>query len=147
LLQAMKLATVQCPLQLKIVGRTRKPWLKRNLRFIRKYKLDSAVEFTEACTQAEVALAIAAADIAVAPLTAADRNTVQGCSPIKLFEYASCAKAIIAADIPAVREIFTDRENALLYNPRKPTQLRDRILELAEDAELRSRLGASARAL
>jgi glycosyltransferase involved in cell wall biosynthesis len=152
LLQAMKLSSSRCypepsPLRLTLIGPARKAWLKRKQKLVRRYKLDGSVQFVDACAQAEIAGAIAGAEIAVAPLTATDRNTLQGCSPIKLFEYAACGKAIVAADLPAVREIFTDGENALLYNPRKPSQLRDRLLELAADEDLRERLGNAARSL
>lgn len=147
LLRAMKQAQARRPFRLAIVGRARKSWLKRDRRLVSRFKLEGQVDFIEACEQAEIAAHINGAEIAIAPLTASDRNIVQGCSPIKLFEYAACGRAIVAADLPAVREILTHGENALLYNPRKPAQLCHRIIELAEDSALRARLGAAARAL
>jgi glycosyltransferase involved in cell wall biosynthesis len=132
---------------LTLIGPARKSWLKKKFKLINKYKLDGTVKILNSCTQEQIANEIALAEIAVAPLSATDRNTLQGCSPIKLFEYAACAKAIIASDLPAVREIFTDGKDALLYNPRKPSQLRDKIVELATDPSLRSRLGSAAREL
>lgn len=41
-------------------------------------------------------------------------------SPIKLFEYMSYGKAIIASDIPVLHEIIHDNQNVLLANPEDP---------------------------
>jgi glycosyltransferase involved in cell wall biosynthesis len=44
-------------------------------------------------------------------------NITNWMSPLKIFEYCSQERVIIASDIPAVREILTDGENALLVPP------------------------------
>ena len=38
-------------------------------------------------------------------------------SPLKLFEYMAAGRAIVASDLPAIREVLRDGENALLVTP------------------------------
>lgn len=44
----------------------------------------------------------------VAPLTKSARNTMQGCNPLKILESAGFGTAIIASDLPVVKEILTE---------------------------------------
>jgi glycosyltransferase involved in cell wall biosynthesis len=147
LLAALKLVVAERPFRLIVIGRARKEWLRAHLALAREYQLVEMITFIEEATQVEIAAQLARADIAIAPLAALDRNLLQGCSPIKLFEYAACARPIIAADIAAVREIFTDNENILLYSPTEPRQLAAQILRLARDSRLRAELGQAAHRL
>lgn len=49
-------------------------------------------------------------------------DTSRWMSPLKLFEYMSAKKPIICSDIPVLREVLTDRHNALLCNPDHPEE-------------------------
>ena len=44
-------------------------------------------------------------------------NLSKWMSPLKLFEYMSAGKAIIASDLPVIREVLSHKETALLCNP------------------------------
>jgi len=44
-------------------------------------------------------------------------NTVEYMSPLKIFEYMGHGKAVIASDLPVLREVLTDGVNALLAKP------------------------------
>ena len=57
--------------------------------------------------------------------------------PNKVFEAMAMAKPIITADTPAVRELFTDRENIFLCRRADPRELADAILQLKQNNELR----------
>jgi glycosyltransferase involved in cell wall biosynthesis len=72
-------------------------------------------------------------------------RAVDYASPLKLFEYMACGRAIVAPDQPNIREILTNEENALLFDPDKPASLWQAIRRLAADPELRERLGYAAR--
>ncbi len=85
------------------------------------------------------------ADICLAPLMPTERNTVQGCNPVKLFEYMACARAIVASRLPVIQEVLSDGDDALLFSPSKPSRLADCLLKLASDEALRTQLGAAAR--
>ncbi|MCC6005323.1 MAG: glycosyltransferase, partial [Thermofilum sp.] len=66
-------------------------------------------------------------------------------SPIALIEAMSSGKAIIASDIPAIKELVEDGKEALLFDPRDPVQLKNLILKLYNDPELRKKLGENAK--
>lgn len=69
---------------------------------------------------------------------------VEGC-PTVLIEAMASGKAIIASDIPAIREIVKDGEEALLFDPHNFQQLKNLILTLYNSPELRAKLGENAR--
>lgn len=65
-------------------------------------------------------------------------------SPFSLIEAMAAGKAIIASNIPAIREIVEDGKEALLFNPYIPEQLKEAILKLYHNPELRRKLGQNA---
>jgi glycosyltransferase involved in cell wall biosynthesis len=67
--------------------------------------------------------------------------------PKCLIEAAACARPIIAADGPGLREIVRDGENGLLVPPHDPHSLTRAIERLARDAGERMRMGNAGRAL
>jgi len=78
-------------------------------------------------------------DIALQP------QAVPYASPLKIFEYMACGRAIVAPDQPNIREILTDGESALLFDPHRPAEMWRAIRRLAGDPGLRERLGQAAR--
>jgi len=68
-------------------------------------------------------------------------------SPIKLFEYMAAGRAIVASDLPGVREVVTDGGNALLVPPGDSSALTAALIRLRDDPSLRDALGANARQL
>jgi glycosyltransferase involved in cell wall biosynthesis len=66
-------------------------------------------------------------------------------SPLKIFEYMSHGKPIIASDLPVLREVLIDGHNALLADPSDAGDWSEKIVRLVADAELRRVLGAAAR--
>lgn len=71
-------------------------------------------------------------------------NISEWTSPLKAFEYMSASKAIIASDLPVIKEIFTDGENALLCNPENIHEWAAALLLLNEDLYLRNKLASNA---
>jgi glycosyltransferase involved in cell wall biosynthesis len=67
-------------------------------------------------------------------------------SPLKLFEYLAAGLAVVAADIPGVRDV-TGSEAAVLIPPGDAPALAQAVAELTGDRALRTRLGAAAREL
>ncbi len=67
--------------------------------------------------------------------------------PKSLLEAAAAGRALVAADVPGCREIVRHRETGLLVPARDPEALADALSELAQDPDLRARLGAAAREL
>jgi glycosyltransferase involved in cell wall biosynthesis len=83
--------------------------------------------------------------ISVAPLTDCERNVVQGCAPLKILESMASGVAVVATDIPPVRELIRDRENGWLIHPERPAELARAIRILLEDPARARALGAAAR--
>ena len=67
--------------------------------------------------------------------------------PRSLLEAAATGLAIVVTDAPGCREVVQHRATGLLVPPGDQTALESALTELLGDAELRERLGASARAL
>jgi glycosyltransferase involved in cell wall biosynthesis len=108
----------------------------------RRENLEDHVRFTGYVARDEAPGYIGAMDIAVAP---APRLENYHFSPIKVFEYMSCGRALIAPRYADLATIVRHEENGLLVNPGDAEALRDAILELAGNAELRRKLGFEAR--
>ena len=106
--------------------------------------LDSRVTFTGPVAPPEVAAKLAAGDILALPNPASAISS-HATSPLKLFEYMAADRAIVASDLPAIREVLTHDENAWLVTPGDPGALAAGIRQLAADPQLRQRLGAAAR--
>ncbi|MFE9629664.1 glycosyltransferase family 4 protein [Streptomyces sp. NPDC006463] len=66
-------------------------------------------------------------------------------SPMKLFEYMSYGKAVIASDLPVLREVLADGVNCLLCPPDSVADWERAVRRLTEDAALREALGTEAR--
>ena len=56
-------------------------------------------------------------------------------SPLKIFEYMASKKPIIATNLPSLREVLTDGENALLIPVGHTQALADAIIKLKENPE------------
>jgi glycosyltransferase involved in cell wall biosynthesis len=98
------------------------------------------VRFTGLAPREEVPRLIASFDIALQPAA------VPYASPLKIFEYMAAGRAIVAPDQPNIREVLEHGQTALLFDPARPGTMWDAILSLVNDADLRARLGAAARA-
>lgn len=113
---------------------------------LRRMRADLGVEdrvfLCGSVPRGEIESALASFDVAVQPAV-----TSYAC-PMKVIEYMAAGRAIVAPGSDNVRELLTDGETAVLCpgGPNPCTEdLRDAVLELARDAELRRRLGSAAR--
>jgi glycosyltransferase involved in cell wall biosynthesis len=66
--------------------------------------------------------------------------------PRVLLEAGASGKAVIATDVPGCSDIIRNGFNGLLVPPKNPTALAEAILQLADDFELRTRMGRAGRA-
>lgn len=144
LLQALQKLVPTYPVRLRLLCPPSRKWSPPLRKLIRKLKLTELVEEVPAVPHEAVPEIIRAADICVAPLSPTERNLAQGCHPIKLLEYLACGRAIVASDLPVVREIIDDEETGLLFKVSKPSRLAECLVRLIEDDDLRARLGANA---
>jgi len=108
--------------------------------------LSDRVTITGLLEPPAVAAALNAADILVLPNThsaISDRYT----SPLKLFEYLTRTRAIVASDLPSIREVLSHDDTAWLVPAGDAQALAGALTRLSADRALRDRLGAAARAL
>ena len=117
--------------------------LQRLRDFAKSIDCASRVEFTGAVPPPDVATQLRRADVLVLPNPASAIST-SFTSPLKLFEYMAAGKPIVASDLPSIREVLRDGENALLVPAGNPAALTAAIRQLKEDGALAARLGAQA---
>lgn len=75
------------------------------------------------------------ADVCLGIFGATDK--AQRVIPNKLYAAVAMAKPVITADTPAVRELFTNRQDVLLCRSGSPEDLADKIEMLHHDSKLR----------
>ncbi|MEM3088297.1 MAG: glycosyltransferase family 4 protein [Candidatus Bathyarchaeia archaeon] len=104
----------------------------------RRYGLVNQVLFLSSIPPNELPLIYAASDMAVLP------SAYEGLSRM-LLEAMACGKAVIASDIPANRELITNGQDGLLVTPLDSVSLKEAIIKLALNRELRESFGKMAR--
>jgi glycosyltransferase involved in cell wall biosynthesis len=111
---------------------------------IRKLGLDGSISVEPAVPHHAVPALLAEADACVAPLALNDRNVTQGCCPIKVLECMAAGRPLVAANLPVVRELAREDQDALLFAPDEPDDLARQLVRVLGDRALAERLGASA---
>lgn len=94
--------------------------------------------------QTEEPLWLAAADVLVIPNTAKDDNSLLYTSPMKLFEYLSAARPIVAADLPSLRDVL-DETTAVFFEADNPHGLAKAIKDILENIEKAKAISLAAR--
>ena len=79
-------------------------------------------------------------DILLLPSSAKNNKSKNYTSAMKLFEYMSVGKPIIASDIPSNTEVLEDNINCLLFEPDNPESMVEKINTLINDKELNNRI-------
>ncbi len=92
---------------------------------------------------AQIAAEIDACHFALAPAGDGVHSTRYR-SPLKIFDYLARGKPILAADVPAHRELLQEGRQALFYRPGDPRDLAQKILALAADPGRARALAAGA---
>lgn len=77
---------------------------------------------------------LCAADVLVLPNTAKEQISFRDTSPIKLFEYMTAGKPIIASDIPSIREIV-DETQVIFFKADNAEDLKDKIVLVIDNPE------------
>ncbi|HTY45709.1 MAG TPA: glycosyltransferase family 4 protein [Patescibacteria group bacterium] len=110
-------------------------------RIAEQKQLNGSLIFTGAVSHELVPEYVAAADVCVACF---EENEVTVCkSPLKIVEYLSSGKAIVASSVGEVPHML--QEAGILVQPGSATSLAEGILRIIRDGSLRQRLEAGAR--
>lgn len=94
--------------------------------------------------KSHLAAHIQQATLTVAPLSACDRNIVQGCNPLKILESMAYGIPVVASDIPVVRALI-DKDTGFLVAPDRPETLGRTIRALLESPDKISEVGQNAK--
>jgi len=130
---------------LVVGGHDKEPDLARLRGLAAELGIGERVTFTGAVAPSHVPRYLAQARILALPNPASAIST-HFTSPLKLFEYMAAGRAIVASDLPAIREVLREGENALLVEPGSPSALAAAIRVLLDDEELAVRLARTAAA-
>jgi glycosyltransferase involved in cell wall biosynthesis len=124
-------------------GHAAEPDLPRLQARVQQLALAGRVEFTGFQPPSAVAASLRDADVLALP----NRGTAVSArytSPLKLFEYLAAGRPIVASDLPALREVLRDNENARLVPPDDPQALAEALLAVTRDATMAVRLARGA---
>lgn len=126
-----------------IGGHDREPDLARVKTFAASLNCALRVTFTGLIPPAEVAARLGEADVLALPNPASAISSTFT-SPLKLFEYMASGRPIVASNLPSLREVLRDGENALLVEPGNPQTLTAGIARIRDEAGLGDRLARQA---
>ena len=104
----------------------------------------AAIECLPPIPHADVPRQYADAEIALMPYQQ-DLQHAASISPIKLFEAMAAGRCVVASDLPALREVLRDGENALLVPPDEPAAWIAAVERLRQDPVLALRIAAAGR--
>lgn len=124
-------------------GHAAEPDLARTRSLADRLGLRERVTFTGLVDPTRVPDLLSQADVLVLPNTASAIST-RFTSPLKLFEYMAAGRPIVASDLPSIREILRDGENALLVPPGNADALAGAVERLLADADLAAKLARTA---
>lgn len=137
------LARITAARGLVVGGHDREPDLPRVRARADELGIAGRVEFTGLVPPAAVAAHLARAHVLVLPNRPTAIST-HFTSPLKLFEYMAAGRAIVASDLPAIREVLRDGENGLLVPAGRADALAAAIERLIADRGLANRLARAA---
>ena len=137
------LARVPSVRGLIVGGPEAEPDLTRLRDRARQLGLATRVEFTGLVAPADVAGLLTRATILVLPNLPSATST-RFTSPLKLFEYMAAGRAIVASDLPAIREVIQHDVNGLLAPAGQANDLAAAIERLLGHPDLAARLARAA---
>jgi glycosyltransferase involved in cell wall biosynthesis len=144
-IRAVAQISVQVNATLTIVGTGSGRQRDTLLALAAKLGIANRVSVLPGVPQNELAEHLSTSDAVLAPLTLSDRNTVQGCCPLKVLEGMASGAPVIATDLPVVRELGRDGEHFLLVRPGSVDHIAETIVRLWADRDLGRRISTQAR--
>ena len=124
--------------------------LKKELDYYKEISLKlgaNNIKFIGQVNYSDVPKLLNNSDFLLLPTTANDIKSRKYTSAMKLFEYLSVGKPIIASNIPSNTEILEDKENCLLFEPDNPKSLIDKIESLIGNNKLIEKLSNNSSSL
>jgi len=88
---------------------------------------------------------LSVADVLLLPNSAKDERTNLFTSPLKLFEYMSSRKPIVASATVTIKEVLENNENAILVDPDDPEKLAEGINKIFRQKDFADKIAKQAR--
>jgi glycosyltransferase involved in cell wall biosynthesis len=132
-----------CVPRLHIIGQLDEPWSPAHP-LIANLRDRGALELHGYVAPGEVPALLRRYPIAVLPNTSEANNSIHYTSPLKLLDYLAAGAAVVASDLPSVRELVGP-EQALLVRPDDPQALAVGLRRMMTDSSLRGQLSRNAR--
>jgi glycosyltransferase involved in cell wall biosynthesis len=129
---------------LSVVGGNKPDELAQVRALAEQHGVAGRVNFVGHVPHAEVETYVRSARVAVIPL-GSDLLARRFTSPIKVFEYMAAGTPIVATNLPTIREVLRDEENALLCPAADARAMAAQIARLLADDALAQRLRLKAR--
>lgn len=100
----------------------------------RQLHIEHQLHITGLVSREEMPKWLAQVDIALQPAV------TPWCSPLKLIEYLATGKAVVAPDLPNIRELLTHESNAILFEDGNVDQMLEAIRRLVVEDDLKANL-------
>ena len=142
-IRALALLQEEFPARLTIIGPASAERVGQLRDFAHTLGVADRVNILPAVEQCALISFMHAADVILAPLTANDRNLVQGCCPLKVLEAMASGTPVLASDMPVVSEITDD--TCLLVKPGSAGSLKDGIVQIRNSPAMAAELSRRAR--
>ena len=143
-IEALALITKDIPATLSIIGLGRDRQIVKLEKLAKKLKVADLVTIQRPLSQPELVEKIQQSDFVLAPLTANDRNLIQGCCPLKILETMATRTPIVTSDLPVVRELGSHQEHFWLVKPGSAKAIKDGVVSLVNNPELAETMAANA---
>ncbi|MDA7857902.1 glycosyltransferase family 4 protein [bacterium] len=117
---------------------------KNLIQIVNELSLNNVIIFPGSVSYEKISLHINAFDICVAPFISISKRKNPG-SPLKLYEYLACGKAVVVSDAGSVGELVRENNCGLAVTPEDSDALAEAILRLIKDKNLRDQMGKNGR--
>lgn len=117
---------------------------KMLIKLAAKLQISERIIWKHQLNKVELAAYLQHAYLSIAPLEDTPRNTLQGCSPLKVYESMACSVPVVASDLPVLHEIIENKVNGRLFTPGNHFELSRTIRILLDFPEVRNKLAEKA---
>jgi len=140
LLQAIAIVLREHPVRLRLLGESDPARAEALAEKVQTLDLGASVEITGTVDLDDVPAAIASADVGIGCAGPVERYLRAGDWVPGVLEFMACRRPVVAARVPAIRDVFADRRELLLYEPGDPESLAEAILTLLRSSTRRDAL-------
>lgn len=114
---------------------------KQYVKLAENLGISDRIVWKYALPKAELNAWVEHAEFSLAPLADCDRNTLQGCCPLKILESMAAGVPVVASNLPVVREIMQDGVHGCLVKPGRAPELALAMRSLLEEPAVRKKMG------